>query len=298
LSLKSVLILGAAGAFGRLFNSLLAQEGYSITGIDSAPIDGKVEGIFDGFVVADLLTSPSQEVIAATRQADWVLSCMPQDATLFALESLAPHMQRGSLFMDMLSVKASISLLMQVVRDDVEFLSIHPMFAPSVGFRLQNVVIIRVKEGAHCQAMVSLLAKWGARLHYLTAEQHDRSTAAVQVATHAAVISFGIALNAMSYNVADALPISSPPHRTLLALLARIVNGSPEVYWQIQAENPFAPDVRSAILTACRDLQSIISDGNAIEFSRRLTGVREMLGGANEQLLEFAGRSFALTLPD
>jgi 4-amino-4-deoxyprephenate dehydrogenase len=289
----NVLILGVAGGFGKLLTSLLALAGHRLGGIDTVPPHQDTAKLLS-FFIRDDVASPSPATLKALEDVDWVLSCLPQDPTFAALRSVTPHLRKGSLFMDILSVKTPISGLLRSGNPDVEYLSIHPMFAPSVGFSGQNVVIVKNGDGRHRASIEELLGKWGARVHYLTAEQHDRSTAAVQVATHAAILSFGLALKAMGYSIEEALPISSPPHRTLLALLARIANGNPEVYWQIQTENPLASFARTSIITAITDLQKSVEAGSLMDFSESLSGVREMLGDANDQLSELAVRLFAL----
>jgi 4-amino-4-deoxyprephenate dehydrogenase len=293
---RRVLILGAAGGFGKVFTSLLSTEGFEVRGVDTQPPDPATQGRLAGFVRADA-SEGSRDVLAEAEAADWVIACLPQEATFEAFRKLNPHMRPGSLFMDILSVKAPISRLMKSGRADVECLSLHPMFAPAMGFRNQNVVAVRIHEGRHGGTVESLLAKWGAHVHHLGPEQHDRTTAAVQVATHAAILAFGLALKAMEYNVSEALPISSPPHRTLLALLARIVNGKPEVYRQIQVENPLASKTRSDLIAAASDLQRLIEEGTSEELSQTLGSLRDMLGEANDPLSELAAQALALPLP-
>ncbi|HEV7506231.1 MAG TPA: prephenate dehydrogenase dimerization domain-containing protein [Thermoanaerobaculia bacterium] len=295
MSKTNVLILGAGGGFGTLLASLLSSDERILNGIDVVT-PGKVAAErLAGFILADAAL-PGSAALEAVAGADWVISCMSNDATLDAFPRLASRMRSGALFLDILSVKTPICSLMSAARFDIECLSIHPMFAPSLGFSRQNVVVVRVRGGRHSDRIESLLAEWGAHIHHLTAEQHDRGTAAVQVATHAAIISFGMALKAMDYRLPEVLPISSPVHRTLLALLARIVNGAPEIYWQVQRENPEAVAARSAVVAGAGEFQRLVDSGQAESFSAVQGALREMLGDSNDDLSGLAARVFDLPL--
>ena len=55
------------------------------------------------------------------------------------------------------------------------------------------------------------------------------------------------ALAELDIDIADLDRIAPPPHAALLSLLARITSGAPEVYWDVQAANPYAPAARHAL---------------------------------------------------
>lgn len=286
-----VLVLGAAGGFGRLLSSLLTEEGYEVVGSDTAPDPGP-DSRLDGYVRADV-HAPGDDLRQAVREADWVMACLPADAAMAAFTELSPEMRPGALFLDILSVKGPICTLMEAGRTDVECISIHPMFAPSLEFLGQNVAMVQIRPGPHTGVVEHLLLGWGAKVHHLTAQQHDRSTAAIQAATHAAVIAYGLALAALGYRTAEALPISTPPHRTLLALLARVASGNPGVYWQIQSENPLAEDVRRQLAAGAEHLQRLVAANDQRAFSEMMSGLRALVDDAGPGLPEFAARVLA-----
>ncbi|MGB1607121.1 MAG: hypothetical protein ACPIOQ_81095, partial [Promethearchaeia archaeon] len=49
--------------------------------------------------------------------------------------------------------------------------------------------------------------------------QHDRVTAAVQNATHSALIAFGLSLKKIGYDAELAAKISTPPHRAMISVI-------------------------------------------------------------------------------
>ena len=66
--------------------------------------------------------------------------------------------------------------------------------------------------------------------------EHDRLTAALQVAGHAAIIAFGHALSSLGYDADRLRSLWTPPHRVMLALLARMGTLDAEVYLNSTAE--------------------------------------------------------------
>jgi prephenate dehydrogenase len=213
---------------------------------------------------------------------------MPPEPTLRAFANLSPFMKAGSMFMDVLSVKGPICRVMAKGRSDIECLSVHPMFAPRTGFANQNVAVVRVRPGVATAAAEALIASWDARVHVLTAEEHDARTAMVQAATHAAILSFGITLMSMGYRAEDVLPLSTPPHRILMALLARITSGNPYVYQQIQTENPLSASARTAITAAAMRFDRIAATDDGADFTELFQSLRSMLDNCTESLFLLA----------
>ena len=132
-------------------------------------------------------------------------------------------------------------------------------------------------------ALHDLIEQWGARVVTVTADQHDRVSAASQALTHAAVIAFGAALTELDVDIADLDRMGPPPHTALLSLLARIASGAPEVYWDVQAANPYAPAARRALSRGVSQLAGVVDDGDSAAFGDlldRLCGVFGPLRGA------------------
>lgn len=290
-----IVILGAAGGFGRLLARLLTEEGDQVTGVDKVGVEQ--EDRRTTFFAADT-SCPDDALIGCVADADWVISCMPLDATLDGFQRLTPFMAPHSLFADILSVKTQICGLMEAARPDIECVSLHPMFAPSVPFPDQNVVLVDVRSGARSASLVSYLRKWGAKIHHLSAEQHDSRMAMIQAATHTAILAFGMALRSAGNNLTDVIAISSPPHRLMLAMLARIVTGNVDVYWQIQTENPRAERARVDVAAGAESLQVLCRNGNLAEFTEFFRDVRELLHVGEDELNRLAKASFALPFPE
>ncbi len=81
-----------------------------------------------------------------------------------------------------------------------------------------------------------------------------------------------------SVQITELDAIAPPPHLTLLALLARIAGGTPEVYWDIQSANPHAASARAALAGSLWRLAAMVADGDDSEFAAMLGGLRDFFG--------------------
>ena len=181
----------------------------------------------------------------------------------------------------------------------MEALSLNPMFAPSLGFAGHPVASVVVRNGPRGRALRELIEQWGARVVTVTADQHDRVSAATQALTHAAVIAFGAALAELDVDIADLDRMAPPPHTALLSLLARIASGAPEVYWDVQAANPHAPAARRALARGVSRLAGVVEDGDRAAFGDlldRLCGVLGPLQGAYRERSAQALRAMTTNL--
>ncbi len=290
MNIKKVLILGLNGGFGKLFSNLLAEEGVSIFGIDLAAQPDKLTK-YDYYLCSDL-TQLDENTLAVARQVDCLLVCLPENVAFVALEHFIPAMPANTLVVDILSVKTTLAEKVTNIRGDLQLLSINPMFASDLGFCNNNVVAVQLSPGLLSNDFISLMEKWGANVTSMTASEHDEQTAITQVMTHAVIISFGICLTELGYDPNKVLPISTPPHQTLLSLFARIMNQDPDIYWRIQIDNPYAARAREALATSLKQLQQVTAANHQQEFYSLLAKSKETLSPVLDELVVHASRIF------
>lgn len=292
MNIKKVLILGLNGGFGKLFSNLLAEEGISVFGIDLAPQPDKLVKC-DLYLCGDL-SQPDENILAIAHQVDCLLICLPESVAFIALEHFVPAMSADTLVVDTLSVKTILAEKVTNIKGYLQLLSINPMFAPDLGFRDKNVVAVQLSPGLRVDNFINLMEKWGANVTLMTASEHDEQTAITQVMTHAAIISFGICLTELGYDVNKALPILTPPHQTLLSLFARITNHNPDIYWRIQVDNPYAAQARKALAASLKQLEQITAGNHQQEFYSALARSKETLSPFLNELVIHASRIFRL----
>ncbi|RDI30985.1 prephenate dehydrogenase dimerization domain-containing protein [Lentzea flaviverrucosa] len=261
-------VIGGSGAVGSLFAERLRESG-----------EVEVLDLATGFDA----TAPDREL-----DADVVVVALPEQVALDAVKALS--LEPGTLLVDTLSVKSGV---VEAVRaTGLEAVSVNPMFAPSLPVRGRPIAAVVVRDGPRARDFLRLLGSWGARVVEVTAPEHDRLAAASQALTHAAVLGFGLGLAELDVD-ADALTaVAPPPHRTLLALLARIAGGTPEVYWDVQAANPHAPQARAALANGMRRVADVVENGDEAAFADLLDELRGFLGDGLAHHRELCERIF------
>ena len=278
-----VVVAGGSGAVGSLFAEQLQESGNDVVIVDRT-VPGPTHRV-TRFVRGDI-SDPGAEVADVVRTADAVLLSVPEPVALVAIGRLVGTLRPDALIADTLSVKSTVVPALHaaaMIAGEAEALSLNPMFAPALGFAGHPVASVVVRDGQRGRALCDLIEQWGARVVTVTADQHDRVSAASQALTHAAVIAFGAALAELDVDMADLDRMGPPPHTALLSLLARIASGTPEVYWDVQAANPYAPAARRALSRGVSQLANVVDDGTCEEFGDmldRLCGVFGPLRGA------------------
>jgi len=190
-------------------------------------------------------------------------------------------MQPGALFTDVLSVKSGICESYEKLKDKyphIELLSTHPMFAPAAGWVGMNCVMIQIRGGPMTERLSAMIESWGCKTVAMpSGKEHDRVTASVQNATHAALLSFGLCLSKLGYDAAAASRMSTPPHRNMVSCINRMATiNEPDTYWDIQTDNPHADEVWEQLEQAVRELRAAVRDRDRERFAGIIAGFREL----------------------
>lgn len=250
---QTATIVGVNGGFGSLFSAQLAAAGWTLHGGDLAPAALHPEHLSSYHHLPQDLPENVPDAVFADSGV-WLL-CTPDWATFRWAEYLVPGMAEGTLCLDILSVKEPITEYVGRMDFEGEYLSLHPMFSSTAGFTGQTVAAIPVQDGPLGAEFTRLLEEWGARVVRLDAENHDRTTAILQVGVHAALL----ALARAAYEAAAdpglldqlATPVSGP----VFEALARVLQGQPETYQAIQDQNRYADVTRRTMVNAIRELE-------------------------------------------
>ncbi len=258
-------LIAGGGEVGTMFAGLLRGSGATVRIVDPALGSGDI-------------TAVDVTLAGRLQAADGVLLAVPEPVAMAAAKPLIAAMHPDALLVDTLSVKSRYAEIVQAA-GDIQAVGLNPMFAPSLGMPGRPVAAVTYRDGPAVAHLLELLDAWGGRVVPVTATAHDRLTAGIQALTHAAVLAFGYALDQLGLPIESLTALASPPHAALLALLARIAAGSPEVYWEVQAANPRAPAARAALVDAVRALADLIDRGNHTAFAAELNRARRLLGG-------------------
>ena len=274
---RRAVVVGGRGAVGAMFTGLLRGSGVSTAIVDPEPGD---EPVKDESIKGDI-TAPDATAAEVVSGADLVVLAVPESVALRALDPLARLVRSGAVLVDTLSVKSRFAARLTGFPVAVEHVGLNPMFAPDLGMAGRPVAAVVTRDGPGTTRVLELVADWGGRVVRCTPEEHDGTTAATQALTHATVLSFGLALTRMGVDADRLTATAPPPHLALLALLARIVGGSPEVYWDVQEANPYAPGARQALADGLRDFATAVENGEA-GVAAAFEDLRALLGAGFE----------------
>jgi prephenate dehydrogenase len=264
-------VCGGAGSVGSLFCRVFAPAGEVVT-VDEHPAGPRC--------VCGDVTRPAPDVCAEIAEADVVLLALPEATCEAAIAAVAREMKAGALLADTCSVKETVTTLLADAADrhNLEACSVNPMFAPALDPAGRPVASVTIRGGPRTQLLHDLLARAGMRLVPVTVTEHDRLTAVMQAATHASVLAFGQVLVQEDCDVEKLVRLAPPPHLTMLSLLARMVSGSPEVYWDIQAGNACAERAREALRDGLDHLSTVVTFAHRPGFADTLAEISDKLG--------------------
>jgi prephenate dehydrogenase len=297
--LARVVVIGGNGAVGRLLAGLLADRGCAVVIADCAPAPHPGVRALGPYLAVDARERSDQldELLA---DASCALIVLPEEVALAALPHVLAALPRDALLADTLSVKTPfVQTARATAPGRVELLSLNPMFAPSLGFAGQSVLAVEAVRGPRSDALLTLLRERASVVVVADEHEHDRMTAALQAATHASVLGFGLALRELDADVEQLLPLAPPPFIALLALLARIASGSPATYGDIQRTNPHAAAARDALAAGLAQLDAAAGDPDPQRLTALLGDVAALLGPDRAVLAERAAALLAqLKLPD
>ncbi|MFD6323162.1 prephenate dehydrogenase/arogenate dehydrogenase family protein [Streptomyces sp. NPDC058442] len=268
------LVVGGAGAVGTLFAECLLGSGEEVAVVDTADTGGP-RGVRR--TVGDI-TAVDDALAAELAGADLVVLAVPEPVALAALPGVAAHLRPDAVLVDTLSVKQTVTRAVREHAPGIQAVGLNPMFAPALGFTGRPVAAVVGTEGPGTDRLLRLVGSWGAVVVRVEAAEHDRLAGATQALTHAAVLGFGLALSQLGSPVAQLRSVAPPPATTLLALLARITSGAPEVYWDVQHANPEAAAARKALADGVRRIADAVEGGRAADFEAVLDEVRGCLG--------------------
>ncbi|MFE2581572.1 prephenate dehydrogenase/arogenate dehydrogenase family protein [Streptomyces sp. NPDC059378] len=273
--LRRCVVAGGSGAVGRLFTAVLADAGLDVCAVDpEAPLTTRP----DVRLLKGDITAPDDALRAELAGCDLLVLAVPEPVALDAVGALAGLLPHSALLADTLSVKSRIAAAVTARLPEHQAVGLNPMFAPALGLPGRPVAAVVLRDGPLAEELLGLVAGGGGRVVRMDAERHDRLAAASQALTHATVLAFGQALAELGADIGELTAVAPPPHTTLLALLARIASGTPEVYWDIQSANPYAERARAALAHGVDGLRDLARDGDEQDFERQLHRLAGVFG--------------------
>lgn len=216
--IDNVVVIGGAGALGRVFVSLFERSNYNVAVVERDD--------WESGCAESLLSTASLVIVAVpinlTESVIGKLTMLPENCVLA----------------DITSIKAKPLEAMLAVHNG-PVVGLHPMFGPDAPGMIKQVVV--VCEGRHSEKyawLVEQMRIWGATIHGSTAKEHDEAMAYIQVMRHFNTFVYGQHLKGENPDLESLTMFSSPIYRLELAMVGRLFAQSPQLYADIIFNNP------------------------------------------------------------
>lgn len=262
---RRAVVVGGAGRMGRWFMRFLSTMGYATEALDPAAPAEESARAHAGVGTADLVLLATPPAAIAERYREW--------------EADPP---RG-LVVDIASIKSPLIGPIDALRTaGARVASIHPMFGPAtVLLRDVDVIVCDTGDDSAAAAAADLFRPTTASIVQVPLAEHDRIMADLLSLAHASAIAFALALPL------DAHAVRSPTFQALESLAAKVMRESPDVYFEIQARNPYAPRSLERLRAALERMVAAVSAGDDEAFRalfrdgarRTASGQRGLAGG-------------------
>lgn len=262
---RRVLIVGGAGAMGRLLQRLFGELGHEVAILDRDTVD---------------------RVDAEVPAADVVVISVPIEVSEEVIRRVGPHVRADALLMDVTSIKqAPLRAMLEATSASV--LGTHPMFGPGVhSLQGQRIVVCPGRGDAWRRWVEQMFSARGLVVEEASPEVHDRAMAVVQVLTHFQTQVLGWALARIGVPLSESRRFTSPAYLMELYIAARHFAQAPELYGPIEMRNPMTSHATQAFREAAEELSDILETRDQQRFTAMFEEVRRFFGDFTDEALE------------
>lgn len=256
---RHAVVVGGAGRMGSWIVGFLRAQGMAVTVLDPA--------------------RPDDEAAARTAlpDADFVFVAAPPGAIGAIYTDLARDPPRG-IVCDVASIKTPFLGALRALADaGGRVASLHPLFGPGARvLRGVDLLVCDAGDATATRACRDLFADTTVRIVEVPLDEHDRWMADVLALAHVTVLAFAAALPDEAHGV------RSTTLGGLVDLAWAAVNESPDVYFEIQAENPHAAGATQRLADAVARLRDAARHHDREAFAALMAQGRDAVAAQKE----------------
>ncbi|AUZ47860.1 chorismate mutase [Pseudomonas orientalis] len=278
---RHAVVVGILGSIGQLLANQLSIAGYCVTGIDIAVDDQSAQ---PHTVIQGDVLRPGNEMKQRLGDAQILVLALAQNVLSEALPQLLPSLRSDCLIVDTLSIKSEFADFVATLDVAQPMVGINPMFSGDLDPAGRPVAVVTYRDGDAVARLVEWLHSWPANVFQMTASEHDRTMAYLQTLGHALVMGFGLTLEESAAPLTDLFELAPPPFKVMLALLARMTKNHPDVYWEIQSNNPYSKQIRSRMLAQLGKLDDVVNTDSRLDYHLSMAMLRNALKPLNPGL--------------
>lgn len=262
--LGPVVIVGGAGRMGAMFGRMLTLSGYVVRILDRDDWD-RAADIVEG--------------------AGLVLVSVPIHQTADIIKALPP-LPADCLLADLTSTKAGpVAAMLEAHPGPV--LGLHPMFGPDLESFAKQVVAASVgRNPESSQWLLEQIRLWGARVHEVSAKDHDAEMGLIQALRHFSTFAYGSHLASEDRSLSELLALSSPIYRLELIMVGRLFAQSPELYFDIITASTDNLELIERYHQRFGEAIALLKAGESEAFIERFSEIGEWFGSYAGRFLD------------
>ncbi len=243
---------------------------------------GKMGSWFKGFfegqglkvLISDINTKLSN--IDLAKRADIVMVSVPIRDTIEVIEQVRDFVRKEALLCDITSLKKEPVEAMKKAKCGA--LGMHPLFGPLVqNLEGQKIVFCRVRDNKWTKFLKNAFIQNKAEIVEISPEEHDKQMAIIQALIHFANI--GLARTLYSQKIIPKNSFLTPVFRLQSLITGRILGQNPELYAEIEIENPYFRKILSDFEKQINDLARDVKTGNFKNFIKKFKQTSLYLDG-------------------
>ena len=264
-----VAIIGGSGRMGRWFANFLLKDGKEVV------ITGRNERKL-------LETKQKLGVEVATNaeavnSADVILLSVPIDNFESVVQEIEPYIHPRQVIIEITSIKA---LPVEIMHKHLKIgltLGVHPMFGPGASsITNQNFVLTPTngEEIALAQKVREYLLTRGARVTFMTPQEHDEMMAVILGLSHfIAIVSADTLLSLGSLKQTEA--IGGTTYKLLLTLVGSVLSEDPEFYASLQMNLPDMAKMEALFHRNSKIWAELVENKDRQQFVHRMNILRD-----------------------
>lgn len=284
--MNNILILGGAGRVGQFMARILESHANALTLIDLvAPPPQYSHYLMNALDVVEHKPDILQDITI-------IVFALAEDLAIRTLERFSQKSPSVELIINTCSVQDAFHAKTEVFFPSADSVGINFLFAPDLDCRGRSVVVCERRQSKAGELLETILLHKGMEVRKVAPADHDGLMAICQSLPHAAILAFALALQRSGFDIETLSALSPPPMRAMLSMVARVLQNSPETYWEIQKYNSSAQEQRDQMISGLGLLTDLSREISSNNFSDELCKVRQYFGTHLEMYTDASAQFF------
>jgi len=263
---QNVVIVGGRGRMGGWLSEFFEAFGHNVSHVDNAASDSSSP-------------YPLLPDLHAARDANIIVLSTPIAQTAAVIDQLV-DLKTTALVFDICSLKTPLlPSIGRARRHGIKISSVHPMFGPDADILVgRNIMICHIDDPAITAAARALFEPTTANITEVPLARHDQLMSYVLGLSHLSNLVFAEVLASSGAPYRDLLNAASTTFNSQIRVTTPVTRENQDLYFEIQAENSYTPELIAALEKALSAYRQTISQHDREQFRALMSRARDYLG--------------------